>query len=227
MIDVPLPVYAIETDDGWVLFDTGCNPDVTLDPVGTWGSLAKAFTITMAPEDHILNRLTETGIDLSEIQHVVISHLHMDHAGGIKFFPNALVHVQTAERRWAQFPDRFGAPGFVLQDFDHADIRYKYHEGDTQIVPGVSVVLTDGHTPGHQSLIVDVESGRYVLTGDAAYRRDQIDRLTPPPTTTDEFAAIRSLARLRAFEERDAATILVAHDPDQWTTTRKAPSAEY
>ena len=75
--------------------------------------------------------------------------------------------------------------------------------------------------------MVDLPSGRYVLTGDAAYRRDQIDRRLPPPTTTDEFAAIRSLARLKGFEDRDGATILVAHDIEQWETTIKSPDGYY
>ncbi|MGH8871183.1 MAG: N-acyl homoserine lactonase family protein [Acidimicrobiia bacterium] len=226
-VAVPLPIYAVETDDGWVLFDTGCDPRVVDDPVGTWGSLAKAFVIDMTPADHPLSRLKENGIEPEDVAHVVLSHLHMDHAGGIRFFPQSLVHVQLAERRWAQLPDTFGAAGFIRSDFDRAEVSYRYLEGDAEIVPGVNVVLTDGHTPGHQSLVVDLPSGRFVLTGDAAYRRDQIDRLTSPPTTTDQFAAVRSLARLKALETRDGATILIAHDAEQWNETSKAPHAYY
>lgn len=226
-VGLPIPIYAIETDDGWVLFDTGCDPAAATTPEATWGSLAKAFRLEMSEKDHQLARLSEAGIEVGDVNHVVVSHLHMDHAGGIQFFPNATVHLQRAELRWGQFPDRFGAPGFVQNDFDRSEITYQLHEGDVQIVPGVHAVLTDGHTPGHQSLVVDLPSKRFVLTGDAAYRRDQIDRLIPMPTTTDEYAAIKSLARLKAFEERDGATILVAHDIEQWKTTLKSPDGYY
>ncbi|MDE0230805.1 MAG: N-acyl homoserine lactonase family protein [bacterium] len=226
-VGVPLPMFAIDTDDGWVVFDTGCDPEAATDPEATWGRLAKAFRLEMSDADHPVARLAEAGIAIADVAHVVVSHLHMDHAGGIRFFPDATVHLQVAERRWAQFPDRFGAPGFISKDFDRPEITYRYHEGDAQVVPGVHAVLTDGHTPGHQSLVVDLPSGRFVLTGDAAYRRDNIDRRLPPPTTTDEFAAIRSLARLKAFEDRDNATILVAHDIEQWETTIKSPDGYY
>ena len=196
------------------------RPEAATDPVATWGRLAKAFRLEMSDADHPLARLAEAGIKIADVAHVVVSHLHMDHAGGIRFFPDAIVHLQRAERRWGQFPDRFGAPGFVSSDFDRPEITYRYHEGDVQIVPGVHAVLTDGHTPGHQSLVVDLPSGRYVLTGDAAYRRDQIDRLLPPPTTTDEFAAIRSLARSRVSKTG-------TEQPSSWRMTSssgKTPS---
>jgi len=226
-VGVPVAIYAIDTDDGWVLFDTGSNPQAASEPEATWGRLAKAFRLEMSDADHQLARIAEAGIRPEDVTDVVVSHLHMDHAGGIRFFPSATVHLQRAERRWAQFPDAFGAPGFVKDDFDHPGINYRLHEGDTQIVPGVHAVLTDGHTPGHQSLVVDLSSGRFVLSGDAAYRREQIDRMIPPPTTTDEYAAIKSLARLKGFEDRDGATILVAHDIEQWKSTVKSPDGFY
>lgn len=226
-VGVPIAVYAIDTDDGWVLFDTGCDPAAATEPEATWGRLAKAFRLEMTGADHQLARLEEAGIDPDDVSHVVVSHLHMDHAGGIRFFSEAIVHVQRAERRWGQYPDAFGAPGYVSGDFDRPEINYQLHEGDAQIVPGVNAILTDGHTPGHQSLVVDLPSGRFVLSGDAAYRRDQIDRLIPPPMTTDEYAAVKSLARLKGFEDRDGATILVAHDIEEWETTVKSPDGYY
>ena len=226
-VAIPLPMYAIETDDGWVIFDTGCDPRVIDDIEGVWGRLASAFDIEMTAADHPLARLAENGIPLEDVRHVVVSHLHMDHAGGVRFFPDAEIHLQRAEMRWAYQPDRLGAAGFLRSDFDHPELNYVLHEGDAQIVPGVNVVLTDGHTPGHQSLVADLPSGRYVFTGDAAYERRQIDRRVPPPVTTDQFAAVRSLARLAAFEERDGATIFVNHDPEQWESMRIAPEGEY
>ena len=220
-------MYAIDTDDGWIVYDTGCDPDVTIKPDVVWGKLAKAYQIEMKDEDHQLERLRSVGIDPKDVTHVVASHLHMDHAGGLRFFPNSKIHVQKAEFRWAHFPDKIGAPGYVRTDFDYSNLNYQLDEGDTEVVPGVHVILTDGHTPGHQSLIVDLPSGRFILTGDCAYERSQIDKGIPPPVTTDDIAAVRSLARIRAMEVRDGATTLVAHDAEAWTTTRLAPKEQY
>jgi N-acyl homoserine lactone hydrolase len=226
-VEIPLPMFAIDTDDGWVVFETGCDPDVMVDPERTWGRLASAFRIDMTDEDHPLSRLESVGVRAEDVRHVVVSHLHMDHAGGLRFFPHSRIHVQRREYRWALQPDSIGAAGFLRSDFDHATLTYELHEGDSQIVPGVHVALTDGHTPGHQSLIVDLPSGRHVVTGDAAYDRRQLDRRVPPPVTTDDFAAVHSLARVRAFEERDGATVIVNHDAGAWNSIRLAPEHEY
>ncbi|HZC99576.1 MAG TPA: N-acyl homoserine lactonase family protein [Actinomycetes bacterium] len=224
---IPMPMFAIDTKDGWVLFDTGCDPNVTTDPEGTWGKLARAFKVEMTEEDHQLHRLWSIGVRASDVAHVVVSHLHMDHAGGLRFFPHSRIHVQKAEYRWALHPDRVAGAGFLRSDFDHPQLTYELHEGDAEIVPGVHVVLTDGHTPGHQSLVVDLPRGRVLITGDAAYQRSQIDRLVPPPVTTDDGAAVRSLARIRAFQIRDRATVLVNHDRETWASMRIAPGEEH
>ena len=227
IVEIPMPMYAIDTDDGWIIYDTGCDPNVAIDPSGTWGKLANAYRIEMKNEDHQLARLASIGVTPKDVSHVVASHLHMDHAGGLRFFQDSIIHVQKAEFRWAHFPDKIASAGYVASDFDSASLNFQLDEGDKEIVPGVYVILTDGHTPGHQSLIVDLPSGRFLLTGDCAYERSQIDRLIPPPVTTDEVAAVRSLARVRAIEIRDNATVLVAHDSKAWLTTRIAPEAEY
>lgn len=227
-VTIPMPMFAIDTDDGWVLFDTGCDPRVMTDPEGVWGrGLAQAFKIDMRAEDTQEARLESIGLTPDKIPHVVVSHLHMDHAGGMRFFSRSRIWVQKAELRWAMYPDRLGAGGFVRSDFERTDLHYELIEGDSQIVPGVNVILTDGHTPGHQSLVVDLPSGRFLLTGDCAYEHRQVERGVPPPVTTDELAAARSLARVRAFQQRDRATVIVSHDADAWKTVRIAPEAEY
>jgi N-acyl homoserine lactone hydrolase len=227
LVAMPMPMFAIDTDDGWVVFETGCDPNVMTDPEGTWGRLAKAFRIDMADEDNPVARLATIGIGPADIGNLVVSHLHMDHAGGIRFFPDSRIHLQRAELRWALHPDTLGAAGFLRSDFDHPELTYELHEGDARIVDGVHVVLTDGHTPGHQSLVVDLPSGRFLITGDAAYQHRQIETGVPPPVTTDDWAAARSLARIRAFRDRDGATVLVNHDAEAWADVRIAPEEEY
>lgn len=226
-VAIPMPIFAIDTDDGWVLFDTGCDPRVATDPESVWGRLAAAFRVEMEPEDMQVARLASIGVAPDDVAHVVVSHLHMDHAGGIRLFPASRVWVQKAELRWAMLPDRLAAPGYVRSDFDDPAIGYEPVEGDAQVVDGVHVVLTDGHTPGHQSLVVDLPSGRFVLTGDCAYELSQVARGVPPTVTVDDVAAVRSLARVRAFRQRDGATLIVSHDMDAWGSLLQAPEAAY
>ena len=224
---IPMPIFAIDTDAGWVLFDTGCDPAVATRPEETWGKLAAVFRVEIRPEDGQVARLASIGLTPTDISHVVVSHLHMDHAGGIRLFSQSRVWVQKAELRWALYPDRLAAAGYIRSDFDRPDINYELIEGDAQVVDGVHVMLTDGHTPGHQSLVVDLPSGRYVLTGDCAYELAQVTRGVPPPVSSDDLAATRSLARIRALQARDGATIIVNHDMKAWPNVRLGPEAEY
>lgn len=222
-----MPIFAIETDDGWVVFDTGCDPRVMTDPEAAWGKLASAFHIDMADEDTQLARLESIGLTPEKVAHVVVSHLHMDHAGGMQFFPHSRIWLQKAEMRAAAYPERVFAAGYVRSDFERPDLQYQLVEGDSQIVPGVHVILTEGHTPGHQSLVADLPSGRFILTGDCAYERRQIERGVPPPVATDDVAAALSLARVKGFQQRDGATVIVNHDAEAWQSIRIAPEGEY
>lgn len=226
-VEIPMPIFAIDTDDGWVVFDTGCDPRVMTDAEAVWGKLARVFHIEMTEQDTQLARLESIGLTPDRVDHVVVSHLHMDHAGGMQFFPASRIWLQKAEMRWAMYPDRLGAAGFVRSDFDRSELRFELIEGDSEIVPGVFAILTDGHTPGHQSLIVDLPSGRFVLSGDCAYEHAQVAKGIPPPVTTDDAAATRSLARVRGFVARDHATLIVNHDAEAWQSIRIAPEAEY
>jgi N-acyl homoserine lactone hydrolase len=215
-VELPVPVIAIDTDDGWVLFDTGCDPAAAEDPEGTWGAVARFVRPALAVGDDVASRLAEHGVQPAEVKYVVISHLHMDHSGGIRAFPAAEFVIQRAELRFARDPDRLSRAAYVRSDYDGGEIRWREVEGDARVVDGVHVVLTDGHTPGHQSLVVDIPAGRVVLTGDAAYERQQVDRGNPPAAVTDAGRATLAVARLRAFIERDGAAMVVSHDASTW-----------
>ena len=226
-LSIPMPVFAVETDNGWVLFDTGCDPRVGEDPVGVWGRLASAFQIDMTEEDHLVSRLASLGLGPTDIRHVVVSHLHMDHAGGMQFFPESTIHVQTTEMRHGMYPDHISAAGFVRTDFDRSELTYELAEGDFEVVPGVWAIFTPGHSPGHQSLLVQLPSGPFLITGDAAYEHRQLERCIPPPVACDDAQAVYSLKRLRGMQLRDDVHVIVSHDADAWPSLERGPDGWY
>src|SRR5207302_506516 len=93
-VAIPMPIFAVDTDHGWLLFDTGCDPRVRTDPEAVWGRLASAFRVVINDEDTQLARLESIGLVPKQIEHVVISHLHMDHAGGMQLFTRSRIHIQ-------------------------------------------------------------------------------------------------------------------------------------
>jgi N-acyl homoserine lactone hydrolase len=95
---------------------------------------------------------------------VINTHLHFDHCGGNRLFAGTPIHVQRAEREAARAED-YTIPAWV--EFEGA--TYVEHDREAEILTGVRVLSTPGHTPGHQSVLVDTDDGLVVLAGDVGY----------------------------------------------------------
>jgi len=102
---------------------------------------------------------------------VINTHLHFDHCGGNRLFAGTPIYVQRLEREAARGED-YTVSEWV--DFDGA--TYVELDGETELLPGVRVVPTPGHTPGHQSVLVETDDGLVVVAGDVAYSWDEFDR---------------------------------------------------
>jgi N-acyl homoserine lactone hydrolase len=104
---------------------------------------------------------------------VINTHLHFDHCGGNRLFAGVPIYVQRVEREAAREED-YTIPEWV--DFDGA--RYVELDGEHEVLPGVRVVPTPGHTPGHQSVLVETGDGLVVVAGDVAYTWEEFDAPT-------------------------------------------------
>ncbi len=225
-IRIPVQMFLAETTRGYVLIDTGNDPDVIEDADRVWGvPLARAATPIMSPENHPYAQLKLLGLGADDIKMVVYTHLHHDHSGGGRFFPDALHVVQKAEYRWVAYPDRFATFPYVRTDYDHPNFRWQLAEGDWCILPGMHLISTPGHTPGHQSIaLYDIpEAGTVIITGDASNCQDNIALDTPGGITSDATAAVASMHRLTALARATDATMLVSHDLAAFERTPKAP----
>ncbi|MHB1126524.1 MAG: N-acyl homoserine lactonase family protein [Bacillota bacterium] len=222
-LTAPVPMYLIETENGVILFDAGCDPRAIQDPQSVWGSLANIFVPKLTEEDHPVRRLAEIGVSPQDVTHVVLSHLHFDHAGGVRFFPEAQVYVQKSEYRYAYYPDRYSG-GYFRTDFDYPELKWKLIEGDKVLMPGVTMLLTNGHTPGHMSLVVDLPSGQTViLAADAIYMQENMDRELVSPGAWNPSLSYLSIRKLKVVAEREGGLLLPNHDLKVWETLVKAP----
>ena len=222
---VPVPCFLIEHPKGRVLFDSGLHPATQSDPSGRLGVAAQLFNVEFQPGEEIGARLAALDIDVNAIRYLVNSHLHFDHAGGNAGIPNAQLIVQRAE--WAAGQDAelarknfFDPKDYNLgHDVLQVDGEYDLF-GDGRVV----CVSTYGHTPGHQSLRVRLDSVDIVLSGDACYLRRTLDELHLPSVLHDKQAMLASLHRLRALRAAGA-RIFYGHDPEFWATVPQAPAA--
>jgi len=216
ILRVPVPSYLVVHPQGRVLFDTGMHVATQTDPAGRLGRLAKVFEVIFAPGEEISRRLAALEVDAARVDFLVNSHLHFDHAGGNEQIPNARWVIQRREWEAARDPELAAANGYAAQDWDHGHDRLLV-EGEHDLFGDGSVVClpTFGHTPGHQSLRVILESGPVILTGDACYLRETLETLALPAVLHDREAMLASLLRLRSW--RDAgARLFYGHDPEQW-----------
>jgi N-acyl homoserine lactone hydrolase len=218
-VTIPVPFYLIVHPNGLALFDTGMKLD-------NWPAQYRKDG-DQRPEQMIDKQLATIGYTPDDVKYVIMSHLHLDHAGGMPLFPKATFIVRKSELKAAWWPESFQLH-YIFDDYK--DTRgFNYLElDDTEafdVFQDGSVVCIDtkGHSQGHQSLIVNLpKSGRFVLTADAAAMAEILDEGILPAIVWNAEEALRSLRKVQHLK-REGATVLMAHDPDQWSTVRLAP----
>ena len=217
---VVAPVWSalLRTNEGNVVFDTGLHPVHVERPDATFGPQS-GLKVMMEREDAIVARLAALGVKPDDVAIVVNSHLHFDHAGNNGAFPHATFVVQAEHLAFAK-----GKPNFPGVYWDIAELRYLPVTGRTRVASGLEVVPTPGHAPGHQSLVVDLaDTGRIVLTGDAAFTRANLERGEIP--APDPAAAKESLALIRSLVKDDLDRVFTSHDAAMWPMWRHAPES--
>ena len=186
--DGPVLAFAVRHREGIILVDTGIGEG------NEW------VDENYRPRSRdVREALSGAKLDPDAVRAIVNSHLHFDHCGQNRAFPGVPIHVQQAELDLAL---REGHTVVEWVDFPNA--RYEAVEGDREIVDGVSVLATPGHTPGHQSVTVRVGDGLVLIVGQAA--QDARSFATGPADST--IQRLRSLNADRIHFSHDRAVLL-------------------
>ncbi len=223
-VEIPVTGAFIEMNDGeHILFDTGLLPHGFDDGQHLTLARYREMILRYAPEDDIRERLATLGRTPDDVKIVINSHFHWDHAGGNRLFPEARFFVQSSEYRFAYNPDAFVARPYARAYFD-CGIDYQLMAGDAIVKPGVGALTTPGHTPGHQSALVRLPSGRcMILTGDAMLCPANLDPALPPGNAHKTEDAVASIARLKMLADLLNGDLVICHDPDFWKKWKPAP----
>ena len=225
-VTMPIPAFLIEHPKGRVLFDTGLHPDCQHDPAARLGErMARTFKIGFQPGEEISAQLEKIDRDPGKIDLIISSHLHFDHVGGNGLIPNATLLIQQNEWDAASNDETAAAHGYDPRDYDLGH-KLKVIHGEYDVFGDGSVIClpTFGHTPGHQSLALRLDSGDCVLTADACYFCQTLAERRLPRYVADRTAMLDSLDRLETLKT-NGARLIYGHDPDFWTDVPQAPHA--
>jgi N-acyl homoserine lactone hydrolase len=230
----PVPGILLHADGGWLLLDTGFNTALLHD-----AALRRRFhgrptyrAILPGPGEPLEEALSHAGIEISEVRAVGLSHLHVDHAGGLRHFTGVPVHCQ---RRELEFGLTAEAERHAIYRVDFDDPAHDWHlaDGDVEIAPGVTAILTAGHTPGHQSFVVDLDEsvggGGFVFAFDAADLTENIEQEVSIGGRVDATPeeCIEQVRRLKAMAAERGYPLIPGHDPVVWPALTGELSARF
>ena len=215
----PISAYLLDTTAGWVMVDTGLDETRVDDPL-----LAKKYFVdrgwkpppVVLPIHRLRDQLSTLGVELSMIRYVILTHTHADHTGNLKHFPNAQVFIQSQEYDYAFQPIDQLPNAWFHEDYDQRPATdWIIIEGDHAVLPGLDILSTRGHTPGHQSVRVQLPSGStIILTGDAGDLMENFDEEVLPGESVDDVAALESIRRLKRLASGSPNTrLFLCHDP--------------
>jgi N-acyl homoserine lactone hydrolase len=213
--------FLLETDKGAkILIDTGFDPAYATDYAGTDardGLSNFGRLINFTARQTVAGQLALLNLTPQNITHLILTHTHIDHAGSLPLFhcPIILTATERAQPRPLYWPP--------AQPIDWPTAPYTQISTETALCAGVILIPTPGHTPGHLSVMIHLPHATFILAADA------INRASEPaegfPDAMDPTAAAHSAARLFTLQSEHAATLIYGHDPAQWQTLPKAPTA--
>jgi glyoxylase-like metal-dependent hydrolase (beta-lactamase superfamily II) len=167
------------------------------------------------------------GVEPEKVQHVVITHLHYDHAGNLKLFPRAQFHLQDREMAFAT--GRYMTTPFLAHAYEADDVvemvrlvyagQVQFHDGSADVVPGVSVHHIGGHTHGLQAVRVWTRVGWVVLASDAAHYLANMTSGRPFPIVADVTEMVEGWSTLRTLASAPK-HVVPGHDPIVMTRYR-------
>ena len=222
-VTIPVSMWIIDHPKGLVVFDTGINFAVTQDCKSYWqAGMCDFLKPTNKREDMIDMQLKKLGYSVDKVKAVITSHTHLDHAGNMETFPNAIHVIQKRELYQGWFPEKFqGRTGgaFVLADIDGTrDFNFLELSGDYDLYGDGSIMVlsTPGHTLGHQSVKVKLASGKsMIMSQDAIWMQENMDGY-PAGLNYSVQDYTNSINRLKFMRDLEGAPIYYGHDQDQW-----------
>lgn len=224
---IPIHAFLIDTPEGYILFDTGCDP---CGMKGAWQKEMCGNPFVYGEMQTLEKQLELIGAKIEQIKYVVLSHLHLDHAGAVHLLPNAEVYVSEEELNSVYAGHESGEIDIFHQKSDYenwnkAKVKWKPVQGNKKGFINENIELLDlgkGHSFGMLALALYLEEGCFMLVSDAAYSAVHYG---PPSQMAgvccDEEGYFQALEKIRDYAETHDAKVLFGHDMQQFESLKK------
>jgi len=199
----------------WLIVGAKCNVIVDSGPASIEWSTKYHRPMTRSSDEYIESGLANYGLHPEDIDIIINTHLHWDHCYGNTELPKAKILVQRDELRYAVAPLPRDARAYETDiktpPFTNFYNRIEILDGDKDILPGIRVLKTPGHTPGMQSVAVKTIKGEYIIASDTfnLFENFESDPPLPPGIFYDLEKFYASAQRII----KEADYILPGHDP--------------
>ncbi|MBO5339045.1 MAG: N-acyl homoserine lactonase family protein [Clostridia bacterium] len=225
-IKLPVMSFLIENDGEYILYDTGSHPDAMK---GYWPKhLQEIYPLYQKEEERLENQLALCGVKPEDIKTVIISHMHLDHAGGLCLFPHANIYVPKEDYENAlvtvhKNPNSATHGGYVKADCTAAG-NYILVDNDMEVAKNVEIVCLPGHTPNLLGLVVHADNETYILPQDCVYTEE----IYGPPAKGsgllyDSLSYFKSIEKVRELQKKYNAKVIFAHDEEFFKKLKTAP----
>jgi len=240
-VEFPISAYLIEGPDGRILYDAGCHPDA-MKADGRWSeSFQSQFPWSPGPDGeacHLPNRLEQMGLGPDDIKHVVLSHMHSDHAGCVEFFRKSevIVHRQEYDAALESYKRRDIDCSYTWRDTEQwikQDMNWRFvenHETELSLTEQVTLLNWGaGHAAGMLGLDLSLhETGHIILASDAIFTLENYGPpVRPQGYDVSPANAARTVEQIRTRAERLSAQVWCGHDMTQFMGLRHSTEGWY
>lgn len=240
---LPCHVLLLETEAGLVLVDTGFGSADMARPSRLPASFRVQGGFVARPEQTAVAQIRALGLDPADVRHILLTHLDLDHAGGLSDFPKATVHLHLRELEAARARKSWiERQRYLPGQWRHA-VNWQTHTPDGESWHGferaravdplgddVLLIPLHGHTRGHSGIAINTDQGWLLHCGDAYFHRQELTNPALAPRglmlyerliALDNQARLENQARLHALDTKSI-RIICSHDPDEFTACQHA-----
>ncbi len=237
--------YYVEHPDAKIIFELGYKiEDFENFPGFPHRKGSEGVWWKQGPDENPVAQLRKIGVEVDDIDYVILSHLHSEHCGWLPSFAGKKAKIVVQEKEY-EYAHRVGIPTppgeepaveqfhswmYLRKLYEIPGLNYQLVKGDYEVAKGVEILHAPGHTPGYQVLLVRLpKTGTVIMSGcehRGMYYDIPVNGQSPGiPHAFTWFAAeeLRSFKKIREIVEKEKGQIFFGHDSEQWQTLKHAP----